>query len=122
MIAVAHHGNCGIGGDEGHRLMINTKKAMYKNKRISISVAYELSGSSVIKALTTWKRRPAILTSLPHLYVKAGLTLLVKAWLADKDIEALRCQKLLVEEEEAAQKEQGAFAPNGWVKKALRAE
>ncbi|KAF9613947.1 hypothetical protein IFM89_013482 [Coptis chinensis] len=31
---------------------------------------------------------------------------LVKAWLADKDVEALRCQKLLVEEEEAAQKRQ----------------
>ncbi|KAM7499675.1 hypothetical protein LguiA_024089 [Lonicera macranthoides] len=31
---------------------------------------------------------------------------LVKAWLADKDAEALRCQKLLVEEEEAAQKRQ----------------
>lgn len=29
---------------------------------------------------------------------------LVKEWLADKDAEALRCQKLLVEEEEAAQK------------------
>ncbi|KAL2324549.1 hypothetical protein Fmac_023607 [Flemingia macrophylla] len=29
---------------------------------------------------------------------------LVKAWLADKDAEALRCQKLLMEEEEAAQK------------------
>lgn len=29
---------------------------------------------------------------------------LVKAWLADQDAEALRCQKLLVEEEEAAQK------------------
>lgn len=26
----------------------------------------------------------------------------VKAWLADKDAEALRCQKLLVEEEEAS--------------------
>ena len=26
------------------------------------------------------------------------------AWLADKDAEALRCQKLLMEEEEAAQK------------------
>ncbi|XP_052201262.1 uncharacterized protein LOC127807449 [Diospyros lotus] len=32
--------------------------------------------------------------------------LLSKAWLADKDAEALRCQKLLVEEEEAAQKRQ----------------
>ncbi|KAE8662139.1 putative receptor protein kinase [Hibiscus syriacus] len=31
---------------------------------------------------------------------------LVKAWLADKDAEALRCQKLLMEEEEAAQKRQ----------------
>ncbi|XP_039062028.1 uncharacterized protein LOC120206451 [Hibiscus syriacus] len=31
---------------------------------------------------------------------------LIKAWLADKDAEALRCQKLLVEEEEAAQKRQ----------------
>ncbi|KAA8539932.1 hypothetical protein F0562_026624 [Nyssa sinensis] len=31
---------------------------------------------------------------------------LVKAWHADKDAEALRCQKLLVEEEEAAQKRQ----------------
>ncbi|PKI50734.1 uncharacterized protein LOC116204567 [Punica granatum] len=31
---------------------------------------------------------------------------LIEAWLADKDAEALRCQKLLVEEEEAAQKRQ----------------
>ncbi|KAI9084172.1 hypothetical protein K1719_033843 [Acacia pycnantha] len=31
---------------------------------------------------------------------------LVKAWLADKEAEALRCEKLLVEEEEAAQKRQ----------------
>ncbi|KAL2540166.1 C2H2-like zinc finger protein [Abeliophyllum distichum] len=31
---------------------------------------------------------------------------LVKAWVADKDAEALRCQKLLVAEEEAAQKRQ----------------
>ncbi|KAL0403154.1 UNVERIFIED_CONTAM: hypothetical protein Sradi_1956200 [Sesamum radiatum] len=31
---------------------------------------------------------------------------LVKAWAADKDAEALRCHKLLVEEEEAAQKKQ----------------
>lgn len=31
---------------------------------------------------------------------------LVKAWLADKDAEALRCQKQLVEEEEAAQRRQ----------------
>lgn len=28
----------------------------------------------------------------------------VKAWVADKNAEALRCQKLLVEEEEAAKK------------------
>ncbi|KAL3834404.1 hypothetical protein ACJIZ3_009140 [Penstemon smallii] len=31
---------------------------------------------------------------------------LVKAWIADKDVESLRCQKLLVEEEEAAQRRQ----------------
>lgn len=31
---------------------------------------------------------------------------LVKAWLADKDAESLRCQKLLMEEEEAAKKRQ----------------
>ncbi|XAR71708.1 hypothetical protein NMG60_11018101 [Bertholletia excelsa] len=31
---------------------------------------------------------------------------LVRAWLVDKDAEALRCQKLLVEEEEAAQRRQ----------------
>ncbi|KAI4330882.1 hypothetical protein MLD38_029125 [Melastoma candidum] len=31
---------------------------------------------------------------------------LVNAWMADKDAEALRCQKLLVEEEEAAQRRQ----------------
>ncbi|KAA3459870.1 Transcription factor hamlet [Gossypium australe] len=36
----------------------------------------------------------------------ACTSFLVKAWLADKDAEALRCQKLLVEEEEAAQKRQ----------------
>ncbi|GAB2294022.1 hypothetical protein Dimus_028238 [Dionaea muscipula] len=34
---------------------------------------------------------------------------LVKAWLADKDAEALRCQKMLVEEEEAAQKRLAAL-------------
>ncbi|XP_047938507.1 uncharacterized protein LOC125186202 isoform X2 [Salvia hispanica] len=34
---------------------------------------------------------------------------LVKAWVADKDVEALRCHKLLVEEEEAEQKRQVAI-------------
>lgn len=28
----------------------------------------------------------------------------IKAWIADKDAEALRCQQLLMEEEEAAQR------------------
>ena len=32
------------------------------------------------------------------------LNVQIKAWLADKDAEALRCQNLLVEEEEAAQR------------------
>ncbi|CAI9092255.1 OLC1v1027448C1 [Oldenlandia corymbosa var. corymbosa] len=132
----------------------------------------EIPGSSVVMALSSSLRKPAIWT-LPQGYVKAGSTLLdiiyakpsrlpissqellsildstsertflcagmaeslqkyvfdgeagrialelkniiasagflfeqklVKAWLAEKDAEALRCQKLLVEEEEAAQK------------------
>ncbi|KAL0304280.1 UNVERIFIED_CONTAM: hypothetical protein Sradi_6296100 [Sesamum radiatum] len=44
---------------------------------------------------------------LKNLVASAGFLFeqqLVKAWVADKDAEALRCQKLLVEEEEAAQK------------------
>jgi hypothetical protein len=32
------------------------------------------------------------------------LCIQINAWLADQDAEALRCQKLLVEEEEAAQR------------------
>ncbi|KAF2542103.1 hypothetical protein F2Q68_00030159, partial [Brassica cretica] len=35
-----------------------------------------------------------------------NMMLEIKAWLADKDAEALRCQNLLVEEEEAAQRRQ----------------
>ncbi|KAJ0966665.1 hypothetical protein J5N97_023582 [Dioscorea zingiberensis] len=42
---------------------------------------------------------------------------LVKAWLADKDAEALRCQKLLVEEEEAAQKRQAELLERKRLKK-----
>ena len=36
-----------------------------------------------------------------YLYI---LNVKIKAWLADKDAEALRCQNLLVEEEEAARR------------------
>lgn len=42
---------------------------------------------------------------------------LVKAWLADKDAEALRCQKLLVEEEEAAQRRQAEVLERKRMKK-----
>ncbi|KAH7669531.1 P-loop containing nucleoside triphosphate hydrolase protein [Dioscorea alata] len=42
---------------------------------------------------------------------------LVKAWLADKDAEALRCQKLLVEEEEAARKRQAEILERKRLKK-----
>ncbi|KAJ8752765.1 hypothetical protein K2173_008500 [Erythroxylum novogranatense] len=42
---------------------------------------------------------------------------LVKAWLADKDAEALRCQKLLVEEEEAAQRRQAEILERKRLKK-----
>ncbi|GAB4826345.1 hypothetical protein Ancab_009211 [Ancistrocladus abbreviatus] len=137
----------------------------------------DVTGSSIIIALTSFIRKPGF-SSLPHAYVRAGSALLdivearpsrfpvmakdlfgilddasektflcagtaesvqkyifdgetgkiglemrnlvaytsflielklVKAWLTDKDAEALRCQKLLVEEEEAAQKRQAAL-------------
>ncbi|KAF2320431.1 hypothetical protein GH714_027497 [Hevea brasiliensis] len=41
-----------------------------------------------------------------NIFLMGKLGRLVKAWLADKDAEALRCQQLLVEEEEAAQRRQ----------------
>ena len=39
-----------------------------------------------------------------HVIYLCILNVKIKAWLADKDAEALRCQNLLVEEEEAAQR------------------
>eukprot|EP00268_Persea_americana_P038907 TRINITY_DN38558_c0_g1_i6.p1 TRINITY_DN38558_c0_g1~~TRINITY_DN38558_c0_g1_i6.p1 ORF type:complete len:794 (-),score=229.05 TRINITY_DN38558_c0_g1_i6:491-2872(-) len=47
---------------------------------------------------------------------------LVKAWIADKDAEALRCQKLLVEEEEAAQKRQAELMERKRLKKLRQKE
>ncbi|XP_010241876.1 PREDICTED: uncharacterized protein LOC104586368 isoform X2 [Nelumbo nucifera] len=47
---------------------------------------------------------------------------LVKAWIADKDAEALRCQKLLVEEEEAAQKRQAEILEKRRLKKLRQKE
>ncbi|XP_020240449.1 uncharacterized protein LOC109819211 isoform X2 [Cajanus cajan] len=47
---------------------------------------------------------------------------LVKAWLADKDAEALRCQKLLVEEEEAAQKRKAEILEKKRLKKLRQKE
>nr|KYP65399.1 hypothetical protein KK1_011632 [Cajanus cajan] len=47
---------------------------------------------------------------------------LVKAWLADKDAEALRCQKQLVEEEEAAQKRQAEILERKRLKKIRQKE
>ncbi|XP_077223700.1 uncharacterized protein LOC143857190 isoform X2 [Tasmannia lanceolata] len=47
---------------------------------------------------------------------------LVKAWVADKDAEALRCQKLLVEEEEAAQKRQAELLEKKRLKKLRQKE
>ncbi|XP_058076044.1 uncharacterized protein LOC131224739 isoform X2 [Magnolia sinica] len=150
----------------------------------------EVTGSSIIKALTSLIRKPGF-SSLPHVYVKAGAALLdiiqaspsrfpissqelfsllddasektflcagtvtsmqkfvfdgeaskiglemknlvactsllveqklVKAWLADKDAEALRCQKLLVEEEEAAQKRQAELLERKRLKKLRQKE
>ncbi|XP_008787486.2 uncharacterized protein LOC103705525 isoform X2 [Phoenix dactylifera] len=150
----------------------------------------EVAGCSIIKALSSWIRKPGF-ASLPQIYVKAGFTLLdivqakpsrfpmssrelfnilddasektflcagtavslqkfvfdgeagkiamemknlvacvsflleqklVKAWLADKDAEALRCQKLLVEEEEAAQKRQAELLERKRMKKLRQKE
>ncbi|KAL8148301.1 uncharacterized protein LOC141708216 [Apium graveolens] len=47
---------------------------------------------------------------------------LVKAWIADKDAEALRCQKLLVEEEEAAQRRQAELLERKRLKKLRQKE
>ncbi|KAG9441296.1 hypothetical protein H6P81_017150 [Aristolochia fimbriata] len=47
---------------------------------------------------------------------------LVQAWVADKDAEALRCQKLLVEEEEAAQKRQAELLERKRLKKLRQKE
>ncbi|KAJ7969925.1 putative C2H2-like zinc finger protein [Quillaja saponaria] len=47
---------------------------------------------------------------------------LVKAWIDDKDAEALRCQKLLVEEEEAAQKRQAELVERKRQKKLRQKE
>ncbi|XP_020592934.1 uncharacterized protein LOC110033334 isoform X2 [Phalaenopsis equestris] len=151
----------------------------------------EVTGSSVIKALSTWFRRAGLLSSLPQGYIKAGLTLLdivqaspsispissqelfsvldeasektflcagtalslqkyvfdgevvkkaleirnivacasflieivlVKAWLVDQDAEALRCQKLLVDEEDAAQKRQAELLERKRLKKLRQKE
>ncbi|KAG1359599.1 hypothetical protein COCNU_08G010450 [Cocos nucifera] len=46
----------------------------------------------------------------------------VKAWLTDKDAEALRCQKLLVEEEEAARKRQADLLERKRMKKLRQKE
>ncbi|KAL4191483.1 hypothetical protein AMTRI_Chr07g30160 [Amborella trichopoda] len=47
---------------------------------------------------------------------------LIKAWLTDKDAEALRCQKLLVEEEEAAQRRQAEILEKKRLKKLRQRE
>lgn len=153
------------------KLSVDEAKEVVSFKNVSLE---EVSGSSIVRALTSFVRKPGF-SSLPQVYMKAGSALLdivqsrpsrfpissqdlfsilddasektflcagtaesmqkyvfdgeagkiglemknlvactcflveqklVKAWLADKDAEALRCHKLLVEEEEAAQKRQ----------------
>ncbi|KAK9292755.1 hypothetical protein L1049_020735 [Liquidambar formosana] len=83
------------------KLSLDEAKEIVSFKDVTLE---EVPGSSIVKALVSFIR-PGF-SSLPQVHVKAGSALLVKAWLADKDAEALRCQKLLVEEEEAAQKRQ----------------
>lgn len=149
----------------------------------------EIPGSSIIKAMSTFIRKP--LPSLPQFYVKAGAALLdvvqtkpsrfplpatdlftilddasektflcagtassvqkfvfgaetkkvilefrnvvasmgflvelrlVNAWLVDKDAEALRCQKMLVEEEEAAERKRAELLERKRLKKLRQKE
>ncbi|KAI8007409.1 hypothetical protein LOK49_LG07G00376 [Camellia lanceoleosa] len=126
------------------KLSLDEVKEIVSLKDVTLE---EVPGSSVIQALTSFIRKPGF-CALPQLYVKAGSALLVcfdgeagkiglemknlvactsflieqklvRAWFADKDAEALRCQKLLVEEEEAAQK-RSAQVINGnkiWTRK-----
>ncbi|XP_077241909.1 uncharacterized protein LOC143882280 [Tasmannia lanceolata] len=151
------------------KLSLDEAKEILSFKNVTLE---EVDGSSIIRALASFVRKPGF-SSLPPAYVKAGTALLdvvqanpsrfpvssqdlfsildnasektflcggtaismqkfvfdgeagkigletknlvactsflveqrlVKAWVADKDAEALRCQELLVEEEEAAQK------------------
>lgn len=170
------------------KLSVDEAKELVSLKNVKVE---EVSGSSVTKALSTWFRRPGVLSSLPQGYIKAGLILLdivqpspsmspissqelfsvldeasentflcagtalslqkyvfdtevvkraleiknivactsflieielVKAWLVDKDAEALRCQKLLVDEEEAAQKRQAELVERKRLKKLRQKE
>ncbi|PKA59436.1 hypothetical protein AXF42_Ash019590 [Apostasia shenzhenica] len=193
-----------------HRRSLNVAKDSPKNKdllaafwdKLSVEETKELvslknvfmeevSGPTVIKALSTWLRWPGMFSSLSHVYIKAGLMLLevvqasssvfpissqelfrllddasektflcagtalslqkyvfdgevtknalemknliactsfliekelVKAWLVDKDAEALRCQKLLFEEEEAAQKRKAELLEKRRLKKLRQKE
>uniref|UniRef100_A0A5B7ARF1 C2H2-type domain-containing protein n=1 Tax=Davidia involucrata TaxID=16924 RepID=A0A5B7ARF1_DAVIN len=165
------HKNRDLLGAFWDKLSLDQSKEIVSFKDVTLE---EVPGSSIIRALMSFIRKPGFCT-LPQVYVRAGSALLdiiqakpsrlpisspelfsilddasertflcagtaesmqkyvfdgeagkiglemknlvactsflveqklVKAWLADKDAEALRCQKLLVEEEEAAQKRQ----------------
>lgn len=170
-----------------NKLSADQAKELVSLKNVKVE---EVTGSSVIKALSQWFRRPGMLSSLPQVYIKAGLTLLdivqenpsipmsseelfsvldeasektflcagtalslqkyifdveavkkaleiknivactsflveielVKAWLVDKDAEALRCQKLLVDEEEAANRRRAEVLEKKRLKKLRQKE
>ncbi|XP_068645497.1 uncharacterized protein [Aristolochia californica] len=169
------------------KLSLDEAKELVSFKNVTLE---EVAGSSIIRALSSFVRKPGF-SSLPQTYVKAGVALLdviqakpsrfpisslelfsilddasektfmcsgtalslqkfvfdgeagkialemknliastsflveqklVKAWVADKDAEALRCQKLLVEEEEAAQKRQAELLERKRLKKLRQKE
>ncbi|KAF8380224.1 hypothetical protein HHK36_027706 [Tetracentron sinense] len=169
------------------KLCSDEDKEILSFKKVKLE---EVHGSSIIRALTAFIRKPGF-SSLPQAYVKAGASLLdiiqarpsrfplssrelfsilddasektflcagtavsmqkfvfdgeagkiglemknlvactsflveqklVEAWLADKDAEALRCQKLLVEEEDAAQKRQAELLERRRLKKLRQKE
>lgn len=62
-----------------------------------------LNGTSCVDPMLLRAAHPLYISVTDH-NLFLFFSVQVKAWIAEKDAEALRCQKLLVEEEEAAQR------------------
>ncbi|CAM0885069.1 unnamed protein product [Alopecurus aequalis] len=105
-----------------HRRALKLDKDFPKNRdHLAAFWDKDIKGSSILTALSSWMCKPGY-ASLPLAYARAGNELLVEAWSADKAAEALRCQKLLVEEEDAAQKRQTEIMERKRMKKLRQKE